>query len=211
MDLFFAKEEFEFTHKIIDLGLLHAAQALSKLIQDDVYIHEKEFNIEQKDFIIASIPDEYHILSTKIVGEIFAKSFLIFNQKNANKLWEITIPEHSREEEEMKKALLMEVDNILTASVVTQISQILKIHAYGDVPYYECLNKMALEESFGAQIDEYNIIFSMKTSLVSKNTDIQPQFVWCFQESFLDVIKNYAYNQETISLIEEGLAQMTKE
>ena len=185
-------EEYKITSLIISNAIAHAAQSLSKLLKDEVKLFKLDL-IDQLAYQV-TLPDinegkECYLLKTTIFGDIRAISNLIVNDIDAERIWQITQPENIPMQQEMQEAILMEMDNILTAAVVSEIANILQVSVFGGVPG---LQKIPSSEAMSVILPDeegYDYQFILKTSFICKTTEINPSFVWFFQRELLDNVK----------------------
>ena len=92
---------------------------------------------------------------------------------------------------EFQEAILLEVDNILSAAMVTQLSNFLDLFVYGDVPNLKCLNKEQLVEILRNDHDMYyEVALNLKAKLETSKSNVSPIFIWFFKNDFVDAVKN---------------------
>jgi chemotaxis protein CheY-P-specific phosphatase CheC len=97
---------------------------------------------------------------------------------------------------EMSDGILLEVDNIISASVITQFSNILKHKIYGGVPNIKKLNSEQLNQYIKGKLEEDMFVINFNTHFVSSYLNFSPQFLWLFDNSFAESIRNYTANLE---------------
>jgi chemotaxis protein CheY-P-specific phosphatase CheC len=92
----------------------------------------------------------------------------------------------------MSDGIMLEVDNIISASVITQFSNLLKVKIHGGVPNLKKVTSSEMEEYISSEVNNELYLISFKTSFESSKARFNPEFVWLFDNSFIDSIKNYA-------------------
>ncbi len=147
--------------------------------------------------------EELYVLVTEIKGEIPAESFLVFTPSNAKEIAKFMLPADVASQDEMIEAVLLEIDNILTASVVTQFSNFFNRKIFGDVPNLMKLNKEEAEHLIEMHMEKYDIRVSFRTSFIADNSNIFPEFVWLFDNTLIDEIKRVASENRVIEGIEK--------
>ena len=186
------QEEYTLIQNIIELSIKKSVNSLSKLIEEDVSLLELEFeeilNIQQLSSLIVS-EQTYYILTSQIVGELSAESFLIINQENAQLFWEIMLKHHPEKTNEMKDALLLEIDNILTASGVIVLSELLNIKIYGDVPNLRLLDQADMQVFIEQELQTFDFSLTYKAKLQSEESQVKLDFIWGFKKDFLELIR----------------------
>ena len=204
MNHIFNKIELDLATEVINIALSKAADSLSFFTREKVVIRSKDLVFseihENKLFNKSSYP--LTILSTQIRGEMTGYCYLIFNNTEVDQLSKIsfsdTILNNPDQLKEMSKAMLMEVDNIITAAVVTQFSNLFKLEMHGYVPEYLSGNKEEVDTFIKKHTKEGNLILHFNTALFSGEQKISPEFLWCLDDSFIKAVKKIA--KEDINL-----------
>lgn len=194
METILNNKGLEFIKEVIEIGLEKAATALSMLLGEKV-LSSPEFLFEQKvtkDYFKERFQHEkaYYLVITKVEGELGAESFLIFDNENAKNLWDKILPDKDREDRSMREAALLEIDNILTATVVTEFANHLAIKAYGDIPTLEQVFNEQVYDLIQNKLEMYPTSYLLKTEFGSENTHIETEFIWFFYPEFIKIIKD---------------------
>lgn len=184
-------------NEIVNKGLLKAAESLSFFMKEKISLAEMDYNYINtipSDSLIYKNGDNLHLLITEIIGELKGVCCLIFSEDEANKLRQTALPPEIINNpdimREMSDGILLEVDNIISASVITQFSNILKCKIYGDVPRIKKLNTKEVNEYVKDKLQGDMFVISFNTHFVSENLDFSPQFLWLFDEAFINSINN---------------------
>ena len=93
---------------------------------------------------------------------------------------------------EMSDGIMLEVDNIISASVITQFSNMLKVKIHGGVPDLKRVDYSEMEKIIKDDIENELYLISFKTSFESSKVAFNPEFVWLFDNAFIDSIKEYS-------------------
>ncbi len=193
------KKEIAIAKKIIAAGLFKAAESLSFFMNETITL--KDFENEQ---ILSDSPWEsskkeesnIQFLTTKVIGDLKGVCCLIFSEKEADQLRSAALPPEILESPEMMKEMsddiMLEVDNIISASVITQFSNLLNVKIHGSVPGLKKVNYIEMKEFIANEINNELYLVSFKTSFESSNIVFNPEFVWLFDAAFTDSIKRYA-------------------
>ncbi len=192
-------KELEFARKIVNQGLLKAAESLSFFMKETISLDELDYSFNTPshpaDFTTKK-GENIHLLLTEVIGELKGVCCLIFSNEEADKLRQTALsPEITSNPEimaEMSDGILLEVDNIISASVITQFSNILKHKIHGGVPKLKRLNTEELNQYVKGKLEDDMFIISFNTHFVSANLDFSPQFMWLFDSSFTSSIKKFA-------------------
>jgi chemotaxis protein CheY-P-specific phosphatase CheC len=195
--------ELNAAKEIVNAGLLKAAESLSFFMKEKITLDDMDFSFNKAsnpaDFT-SKKGDNIHLLLTEIIGELKGVCCLIFSEDEANKLRDTALPPEitSNPEimSEMSDGILLEVDNIISASVITQFSNILKHKIYGGVPNIKKLNSEQLNQYIKGKLEEDMFVINFNTHFVSSYLNFSPQFLWLFDNSFAESIRNYTANLE---------------
>ena len=91
----------------------------------------------------------------------------------------------------MKDAILLEVDNIITASVITQFANFLQQNMHGSVPRLEIATRSTAEQIISEQANKNTHIIEFYVQFHSATIDFKPLFIWYLNPTFVAYIKQY--------------------
>ena len=190
------ESEMKVATKLIFDGLSMAKASMEMILQSPI-------SIEQVDYVSADLdmdrfggPDqEVHLIKTELMGELKGTSHLIFSEKEVAKLYEACLPESvakddSKESTIMKLGFLTEIDNMVSAAVITEFSNSLDMEIYGDVPSLKVMKATDLNDFIVKDSSEFESIIHFKAVFKGKELDICPDFIWVFHNKFVDRIKD---------------------
>ena len=133
---------------------------------------------------------------TKVIGELNGVCCLIFSEEEADQLRNTALPPEVLNSPEMmaemSDGIMLEVDNIISASVITQFSNLLKVKIYGGVPALRKVDSTELEKYLQEEINNEMYLVSFKTKFKSSHVSFAPEFIWLFDNTFVESIKNYS-------------------
>lgn len=184
--------------EIVNAGLMKAAESLSFFMKEKITLTDTDYSFDEskKTAVFTSKQgDNIHVLITEVIGELKGICCLIFSEEEADKLRHTALPpeiiNNPAMMQEMSDGILLEVDNIISASVITQFSNILKHKIYGGVPSILKLNQSQLDNFIQDKLEQNLFIISFNTHFISSSLDFKPQFIWLFDTSFADSIKKH--------------------
>jgi chemotaxis protein CheY-P-specific phosphatase CheC len=133
-------------------------------------------------------PHQSHILlTTDLFGDIAGKSYLFLSEQEFQSVTQ-SIPDSGLSAANLKEEFVKELDNILSAAVITKLSDRLHRKMYGDVPVLIGKVNSKVEDviydDFIEQTSEvyiYAAIFSFEN-----NPQLKPLFVWVFDRAIVD-------------------------
>lgn len=180
-----------FLMHVMNCGFDKAAASFSKLIHRPVRIVNSQFVLIRHDNDFSCMSEEQgdlNILVTQIIGDISGKSYLIFNHDESEEIFRAL--KTSVSNEALNKAFLMEIDNIISASVIGELSNALKLEIYGDVPHLFRIHSSELQEFMNqdSNAEPSSIIFSNTTFQFDTHERVHPQFIWKLSTKVFEMI-----------------------
>ena len=191
--------EIDVAKKIISTGLVKSAESLSFFMNETITLKDfdSEKQLHQPPLELGKKNESnIHLLTTKVIGEMKGICCLIFSEEEANHLRSAALPPEILNSPEMRAemsdGIMLEVDNIISASVITQFSNLLKVKIHGGVPDLKKVSFEEMEDYISREVNNELYLISFKTSFESSKAQFNPEFVWLFDNTFIDNIKKYA-------------------
>jgi chemotaxis protein CheY-P-specific phosphatase CheC len=127
------------------------------------------------------------LLTTELFGDVTGKSYLFLSPKDYT-LLTASIPASSSVN--LKEEFLKELDNILSAAVITNLSNQLNSKIFGDIPIMVGETKSQLEDIIGDDYAELSGQIWLTTASFSfeDQPDICPLFLWVLDRNSLEGI-----------------------
>lgn len=198
METTFNKMELDLAAEIINIGLAKAADSLSFFTRNKVLIRSQDLHINKfnDEELFSKDSEPLTLLATEIRGNMKGYCYLVFDHKEVDKMNAISLPKNVLEDpeqlKEMSKAVLMEMDNIVTAAVVTQFSNLFELDMHGYVPQHMNGSKADALAYIKQHAHEGDFFLHFNTPLYSESEeDISPEFVWCLDSSFVSAVKTF--------------------
>lgn len=190
------------THQNISLllnkGFEKAAQSFSKLVNRPFTFSHSSINLvryDQKFSGVSSEAGDLTVLTTNMIGELSGKSFLILSELERTEIYRSVSPIKEMDGK-LQEAILLEIDNIVSASVIAQLADDLRIEVYGDVPHLQYVRSENMQEFLSSSISpegSSDVLLCSTTFLLDNHSHIHPQFIWKFSEKVFQMI------QQTVS------------
>lgn len=182
--------------EIIGRGLKKSAEAFSFFMKEPIDHKDPLLSADGvRDFLkIFPADEKLYVLSTELKGEFTGICFLVLSPDEGETLANISFGESMKKNAErfqtMKEALLLEVDNIISATVVTQLSEILSYQVFGGVPRLSLMNRTEFETT---AVKYHNDKFPLtcNTGFRSQSGHFTPEFCWIFDTEFLNAVKKH--------------------
>lgn len=168
-----------------EAGYLNAALSLSRLTGGGISFNNFRFGgqkLADTNFS-AYVRDNRQgtdlMLTTEVFGDLSGKSYLLLSVDELE--WLTTkIPNHANQHENMTEEFIKEVNNILSASVITWLANHLECKVYGNVPEIGGKVTRRMEDiiyddfrGFADEVYVNSVSFS-----IDNHPEVHPAFVW---------------------------------
>jgi len=192
------ENELQVATKLIFDGLSMAKASMELILQSPVVIRKIDYSSEEKKWPVfkSKIPcDNVHVIKTELVGQLKGTSHLIFTEKEVYSLYEACLPkkllnDHSPESTMMKLGFLTEIDNMVAAAVITEFSNFLGVDIFGHVPSLHVMPENEVNSYLEKEVSDLDSMIHFKAIFEGTEIDIAPDFIWIFQDEFMNKIKN---------------------
>lgn len=196
--------------ELFNISLSKAADSLSFFIQNKIFISDLKMSTEtdenRKVELCEQIEEAEVVLETLLKGDYTGKSYLLFSEQDVKNFFSVAHPlnPNAQLEDEFSKEFLLEVDNIITASVVTELSNILNITLYGDVPKL-IENTDELKQSLSPELKDTRCLKVVAT-YHSDGLVIKPQFIWFVNPGLYERIEEFVAVEENLITVQKLLS-----
>lgn len=194
----FNDQELQTANSIINAGLTSAAESLSFFMKEKIVAKEimvNDLNMGNDDNLTTRYDKKAYLLITEVVGELTGLCCLVFDDAEVLQLQQKALPNEVLNNPtmlaEMQEAILLEVDNIIAASVITQFANLLKRKMHGSVPQLKILDSIELKNFINKSVENQAHIINFKTTFVSSVKSFNPLFIWFMNQPFIEDIRNY--------------------
>jgi chemotaxis protein CheY-P-specific phosphatase CheC len=182
---------------LVKQGMEKAAQSLGFFLKNKVELLSVEndsCNLSHTIQVPNKLKQRGYLLSTYILGELKGACYLLFTQDEVDMLLKSEFSEEILQDEEMKNAmgegLLLEMDNIISANVITEFANTLKVKIYGDVPSISYIEQNEVFDVMAQAVNEEMFILNFRANFTNNEQNFNPEFIWLFDQQFLEKIKN---------------------
>ncbi|SMG39325.1 Chemotaxis protein CheY-P-specific phosphatase CheC [Marivirga sericea] len=195
-----SKELKSVAQEIFLKGYEKASQSFSSLSGAPVSIKNFELFLgEGPDFLQKIIKTKNpSILTTDIIGEAKGRSYLVFSEADAQAVPDMLIQKMKslQSNPDYAEIILKEVDNMVSAAVITELSNQLDLKIYGDVPkmiFPKEADRAWLQNEIEHHEDMFAILSSANFSFEG-NMKINPYFIWILDKQFYSVLNQKKLN-----------------
>lgn len=208
----FNEHELDIAKEIFNIGLSKAADSMAFFTKEKVFI--KSLDLKMKD--VKSIDklsrkneDELlYVLTTEVKGELEGVCYLVFSEKEVEEILKVSLPssiiENPAKCKLMSEAILLEMDNIIAASVITQFSNFFKYKIYGDVPSLLKTSLVKFNDLVKTD-DTFKYVLYFKSEFNTTGMGITPEFIWLLDDKYIEGVKSIAQDAQRLKEINEEL------
>jgi chemotaxis protein CheY-P-specific phosphatase CheC len=192
------EQQLDVAKEVVNISLAKVGDMLSFFMKQRVLIKSSDIFFESFDehSVFTKLSHEsITCLKTEVRGEFSGNCYLLFSEEQKEKLLQIILPEPIYKNPESKKlqgdALLLEIDNIASASVVTQFSNLLGYKMFGYVPQLFEKSTHDINTFLFNDNKSLSSVMRIKTDFTANRDKIEPEFIWFMDKTaFLNGIKN---------------------
>lgn len=175
----------EFIVHIMNKGFAQAADAFSRFLDKPVIMSSTQSVLFHSHTGFSYLHQEkgsLYVLITQLIGTVTGTSYLIFSEQERGEILSAGNSWNFKDfNDQLKDALLLEIDNIISASVISELANVLHVEIYGDVPVLKKLDASELQKLIvndsGGKEDAGLILMNTAFSIGEKE-QIHPQFIW---------------------------------
>ncbi len=193
----FDKVELDLTKKIISTGLEKAVESMAFFTKEEMKVNSLEVKIRPFPFLgnllNKSSDEEFTLLTSEIKGEVNGVCYLIFSKDEVDEILNVSLPASILNDPEKMKmmgdAMLLEMDNIVVASVITALSNALKNSMYGNVPAIQKTDASGLMDIFEGSKKTGDYFLYFKSEFKSNTLNMNPDFIWFLDDNYEQGLK----------------------
>ena len=132
--------ERDIIKEILNIGLARAADSFAAIAKGQVLLKVPDIKLIEISELLALVQqytDTHRIIQSDIKGEFNGATLMLFSEDYIARLSEICLSMLNVQKGElsvMQESLLLEISNIITGALVTQLANILKADIYGSPP-----------------------------------------------------------------------------
>ncbi len=186
--------EAELLEELVESALKKSADAMEKMLKIRIKSNLLDFGLGRLRSISGF--DELgrfkvHLVKVQLKGEVGGAFYFVINAHEVDLINQVCMPESMRlagsfsENKLMKHGFMSEIENMIAALSIGEISEFLGVQLLSEVPEVMILqgdevNEFLLNENFTAKTDFY-----VKSELTGVVVNISPFFLWMLDDSFL--------------------------
>ena len=200
--------ERDIIREILNIGLARAADSFAVIAQERVMLEVPNLDLLPSSSIIERVREyqsSYIAIQSDIRGDFNGSTFMFFSGQHVQRLSRVCLRMNvadSLKLDELQESLLLEISNIITGALVTQLANILKANIYGAPPMAPTGDLgTALHALMPDQDALQPLIFSVITQFSDKDNSVELPLMLFFDratfEKILDIIRTYEFLGKT--------------
>jgi chemotaxis protein CheC len=210
MSVLMTELERDIIREILNIGLARAADSFAVIAQERVMLEVPNLDLLPSTDILERVRDyqaRYVAIQSDIRGDFNGSTFMFFSGQHIQRLSRVClrlqVPD-SLVLNELQESLLLEISNIITGALVTQLANILKASIYGAPPQVPVGDMtIALQSLMPDPETLQPLIFSVITQFNDKDNSVELPLMLFFDratfEKILEIIRTYDFLGKTQS------------
>ncbi len=204
MELHMTELERDIIREILNIGLARAADSFAVVAQEKVLLEVPNLDIVSGQSVLEKVSDlqkGHVVIQSDIRGDFNGTTLMFFSGQHVQRLSRVCLrmtTSDSIDIDEMQESLLLEISNIITGALVTQLANILKARIYGAPPVHprddmaDALRSLLLDRPMVQPL-----IFSVITQFSDKENSVElPLMIFFDRDTFekiINIIRTYDF------------------
>lgn len=195
--------ERDIIREILNIGLARAADSFAVVAQERVLLEVPSIDLLMSDDILSKVREyqSRHVaIQSDIRGEFNGTTLMFFSGQHVQRLSRVCLrmqTTESLEVNELQESLLLEISNIITGALVTQLANILKANIYGAPPVAPHGDIAELMQNLVPEQQLQPLIFSVITQFSDRDNMVELPLMLFFDrvtfEKILEIIRSYDF------------------
>ena len=203
MDLSMTDLERDIIREILNIGLARAADSFAIVAQERVLLEVPNIDLLMSDDILRKVREyqSRHVpIQSDIRGDFNGTTLMFFSGQHIQRLSRVCLRMQTDESlvlSELQESLLLEISNIITGALVTQLANILKANIYGAPPVAP---RGDIADTMLSLLPEQMLqplIFSVITQFSDKDNTVELPLMLFFDrvtfQKILEIIRSYDF------------------
>jgi chemotaxis protein CheY-P-specific phosphatase CheC len=179
-----------FLLSVMNRGFEKAATSFSRIIQASITVSaDAALMRNHPSLSYGDASGDLYVLTTQIIGDVSGKSFLILSNKECQEIFRALNGKVANEK--FQEAFLLEIDNIISASVISELANALNAEIYGDVPKLTRIAVRELSRLVETEMlnDGHSNLIYCNTSFLLNSVETKPHFIWKLSDEIFEMIQ----------------------
>ena len=195
--------ERDIIREILNIGLARAADSFAIVAKDRVLLEVPNIDLLMSEDILQRVREyqSRHVaIQSDIRGDFNGTTLMFFSGQHVQRLSRVCLrmqTDEALDVNELQESLLLEISNIITGALVTQLANILKANIYGAPP---TAPRGDIADTLQSLIPEQQLqplIFTVITQFSDKDNMVELPLMLFFDRAtfikILDIIRSYDF------------------
>ena len=203
MDLSMTDLERDIIREILNIGLARAADSFAIIAKERVLLEVPNIDLLMSDDILQRVREyqsRHVVIQSDIRGDFNGTTLMFFSGQHVQRLSRVCLrmqTSETLEVNELQESLLLEISNIITGALVTQLANILKASIYGAPPTAPRGDIAATLQSLIPEQQLQPLIFTVITQFSDKDNMVELPLMLFFDRvtfiKILEIIRSYDF------------------
>ncbi|WP_258101827.1 hypothetical protein [Marinoscillum pacificum] len=191
------EEQYELVSELVNNALVKAVDSMAKMLKIRVDASHVDFNTGDVD----TFPDldllgrfKAHLVKLVFSGDIRGAFYFIILDHEVDLINSVCLPEEFKSDKRtenklMKHGFMSEIENVIAALSMKEISEYLGVQLELKVPQIQIIPCNQINEYFEKENKIYKTAFHVSSVLKGVAVNVSPYFIWILDQNFLDILR----------------------
>ena len=193
-----SRTEFEVVGELVDDALQKTVASMERMLSIPFKVQFYSYGDEP----IKEIPEldalgrfKAHVVKVSLKSEIKGALYFIINGQEIDQINKVVLPDeinasNKANSRRMKKGFMSEIENLIAALSITEISDSLGVELLGEVPRIEKMYGYEVNPYLQAENEAIETAFHVKAIFGGRHSmNISPYFIWLMDDNFLRTMR----------------------
>lgn len=189
--------EFEIIQEMVEEAISKAVKSMELMLK----IRVKAEHVDFGKGPLAYIPEfdslgrfKVHLVKVAFKGDIKGTFYFIINGHEVDLINQVCLPEKISSDTRSENKMMMhgfmsEIENMIAAQSIREISEFLGVQLLGEVPEVNIMQGVKVNEYLEQENELNKTAFYVRAVLSGVVVNISPYFIWMLDEDFLNRLR----------------------
>ncbi len=191
------EEQYELVSELVHSALQKAVDSMAKMLK----IRVDASHIDFKTGEIGTLHDldllgrfKAHLVKLVFSGDIRGAFYFVMLDHEVDLINSVCLPEEFKSEKRtenklMKHGFMSEIENVIAALSMNEISEYLGVQLELKVPQIQIIPCNQINEFFEKENHIYDTAFHVTSVLKGVAVNVSPYFIWILDRNFMDILR----------------------
>lgn len=191
------EEQYELVSELVNNALVKAVDSMAKMLKIRVDASHVDFNTgDVKNFPDLDLLGRFkaHLVKLVFSGDIRGAFYFVILDHEVDLINSVCLPEEFKSDKRtenklMKHGFMSEIENVIAALSMKEISEYLGVQLELKVPQIQIIPCDQINEYFEKENKIYKTAFHVSSVLKGVAVNVSPYFIWILDQNFLDILR----------------------